>query len=191
MNLLTKDGEAFFFENAFNENESDQFFERLQSHIIWRQEPIKIFGKSVLQPRLTAWYGDPEKNYRYSGLLMTPQAWTSSLIEIKTRIETLAQVQFTNALLNFYRNERDSMGWHRDNEKELGPNPVIGSVSFGATRRFDFRHYNEKSLKFSVPLTHGSFLLMRGATQHNWEHSIQKSTRAIGPRINLTFRILI
>ena len=191
MNLLDKDGEAFFFENVFSKEESDQYLMKLQNEIAWRQEPIKIFGKSVMQPRLTAWYGDADKTYRYSGLLMTPQAWSPSLLEIKKRVEALAAVEFTSVLLNFYRNERDSMGWHRDNEKELGQNPVIGSVSFGATRRFDFRHYFEKSLKSSVDLTHGSFLLMKGATQQNWEHSIQKSSRPIGPRINLTFRVLI
>ncbi len=191
MSLLAKDGEAFLFENVFSKEESDQYFERLQTEIVWRHEPIKIFGQSVMQPRLTAWCGEADKTYRYSGLLMTPQAWSPSLIEIKKRIETFAPVVFTNALLNFYRNERDSMGWHRDNEKELGLNPVIGSVSFGATRRFDFRHYNEKSLKCSVQLTNGSFLLMKGSTQHNWEHSIQKSSRPIGPRLNLTFRVLI
>lgn len=187
---LPKDGEVQYFPSLLSSGESNNFLNRLQKEIVWRQEPIRIFGKSVMQPRLTALYGDPEKEYRYSGLLMKPLAWTETLLEIKKRVEALSDVTFTTALLNQYRNEKDSMGWHRDNEKELGSNPVIGSVSFGATRTFQLRHYYEKNLKETIDLEHGSFLLMRGPTQHFWEYCLPKRTKSYDPRINITFRVI-
>ena len=149
-NLLPQDGEVFYFPQLFTADESKEYFASLQNNINWKQEPIKIFGKEVMQPRLTAWYGDAE--YSYSGITMQPSSWTETLIQIKTRIETLAGVTFNSALLNQYRNENDSMGWHRDNEKELGKNPIIGSVSFGATRKFQLKHYFDKKLKTSIDM---------------------------------------
>lgn len=187
---LPKDGEVQYFPSLFSFDESNDFLNRLQTEIAWRHEPIRIFGKSVMQPRLTALYGDSEKEYRYSGLLMKPMAWTQALLEIKKGIEALSNVTFTTALLNQYRNEKDSMGWHRDNEKELGLNPVIGSVSLGAPRNFQMRHYYEKNLKESIDLEHGSFLLMRGPTQHFWEHCLPKRSKSCQPRINITFRVI-
>jgi len=190
-NLLPFGGEVLVFQNFFSENESERFFNHLVNEIKWKQEPIKIFGKEIIQPRLTAFYGDAEKVYSYSGIIMKPHAWTNELLEIKTKIETVAQVKFTSALLNFYRNEKDSMGWHRDNEKDLGNNPVIGSVSFGATRIFQLRDYKSRSITKSVELTNGSFLFMRGETQHVWEHQLPKTSRQLGERINITFRKIL
>ncbi|MEO5970107.1 MAG: alpha-ketoglutarate-dependent dioxygenase AlkB [Bdellovibrionia bacterium] len=190
-NLLPKDGEVLFFPEFFASDESDHYFQILLKETEWRQEPIFLFGKKVLQPRLTAWYGESGKDIKYSGITMKPHSWTKSLLEIKKRIEIEAGVTFTSALLNQYRDERDSVGWHRDNEKELGVNPVIGSVSFGATRIFRFRHYFDKSIKKSVKLSHGSYLLMRGKTQHFWEHSIPKRARPASARINITFRVVV
>jgi len=187
-NILPKDGEVIYFPQLFTADESEGYLASLQKEVNWKHEPIKIFGKEVMQPRLTAWYGDSE--YRYSGITMHPNAWTSSLMKIKQKIEAIAGITFNSALLNHYRNEKDSMGWHRDNEKELGENPIIGSVSFGATRTFQLKHYFDKQLKTSIDLTDGSFLLMRGETQHYWQHCIPKTSRPLGPRINLTFRIL-
>jgi alkylated DNA repair dioxygenase AlkB len=186
--ILPKDGEVLFYPQLFTADESEDHFTSLKNNINWKHEPIKIFGKEVMQPRLTAWYGDAE--YSYSGITMQPNAWTETLLQIKTKIETIAGVTFNSALLNQYRNENDSMGWHRDNEKELGKNPIIASVSFGATRTFQFKHYFDKKLKTSIALNDGSFLLMRGETQHFWQHCVPKTTKPIGPRINLTFRIL-
>jgi alkylated DNA repair dioxygenase AlkB len=143
-----------------------------------------------MQPRLTALYGDDNKSFSYSGITMKPYPWTEALIKIKQKIEIESGVVFTTALLNYYRNEKDSMGWHRDNEKELGPKPVIGSVSFGATREFQLRHYYEKNLRTSVELNHGSFLLMKNETQHHWEHAIPKKNKALDERINITFRVI-
>lgn len=189
-NLLPKEGEAYFYSEFFSKEESDDFFKRLTEEVDWKQEPIVIFGKQVMQPRLTAWFSDKDKVYSYSGITMQGTGWNKTLLEIKERIEKIAGVTFTGALLNFYRDEKDSMGWHKDDEKELGKNPVIGSVSFGAERTFKFQNIKEKELQTSIILTHGSFLLMRGQTQHCWKHSIPKRTKPLGPRINITFRVI-
>ncbi len=188
--LLPKDGEALYYPHFFSPEESQNFYQILMSEILWKQEPIKIFGKLIMQPRLTAWYGDPTKTYRYSGIEMTPQPWTSTLEIIKSKIEKVSAVNFTSVLLNQYRNQTDSMGWHRDNEKELGKNPTIGSVSFGAPRTFRFRHYHDHKIKTEIELENGSFLLMRGASQNLWEHSVPKRSKVLDTRINLTFRKL-
>ncbi|WPV02116.1 alpha-ketoglutarate-dependent dioxygenase AlkB [Mucilaginibacter sp. cycad4] len=190
-NLLSRDGEVYLYSGIFNEQESAALYEDLIKNIAWKQEPIIIAGREIMQPRLTAWYGDPQKRYSYSGITMHPHLWTSELLAIKYRIEQIAGYTFTSALLNYYRDGNDSVGWHRDNEKELGINPVIGSVSFGTTRTFQLRHAKDKSLKESVLLNSGSFLLMRGSTQHHWFHSIPKEVKITQARINITFRNII
>jgi alkylated DNA repair dioxygenase AlkB len=190
-NLLVKDGVALYIEKLFSADECAYFFEHLSSALVWQQEPIVIFGKPVMQPRLTALAGDPGIQYRYSGITMQAQPWTKELLEIKKRIEPLAQTTFNTALLNLYRHQTDSMGWHRDNEKSLGPEPTIGSVSFGATREFRFRHYTDRSASTSIELEDGSFLLMQGSTQSHWQHCIPKKSAPVAPRINLTFRTIL
>ena len=189
-NILPFGGEVYLYPALFNEKESTELYTLLTERIAWKQEPIVIFGREIMQPRLTAWYGDTDKPYSYSGITMQPHPWTADLLRIKQRIETVAEQAFTSALLNLYRDGRDSMGWHRDNEKELGANPVIGSVSFGMPRTFQLKHATEKKLTKKVLLTNGSFLLMKGATQHNWLHSIPKEPPITGGRINLTFRTI-
>ncbi|SIO01927.1 alpha-ketoglutarate-dependent dioxygenase AlkB family protein [Chitinophaga niabensis] len=190
-NLIPVDGAVYFYPALFSPEESDQLFSALINNIQWKQEPVFIMGKEIMQPRLTAWYGDADKAYSYTGITMTPHAWTPELLMIKTRIEQIAQHTFTSVLLNYYRDGKDSMGWHRDNEKELGNNPVIGSVSFGASRYFHLKHRVDKTLRTKIRLTHGSFLLMKGTTQHHWYHSIPKELKVTGGRINLTFRTII
>ncbi|WP_346320116.1 alpha-ketoglutarate-dependent dioxygenase AlkB [Chitinophaga sp. YIM B06452] len=187
-NLLPVDGEAVLYPALFTREESGRYLQLLQETISWKQEPVILFGKTIMQPRLTAWYGDEGKAYSYSGITMQPQPWTDALLAIKTRVEAVAGHYFYSALMNFYRDGRDSMGWHRDNESSLGLNPVIGSVSFGAEREFQFRHYMNRSLKRSVLLTHGSVLIMAGATQHFWQHAVPKTAKPLGARINITFR---
>lgn len=187
-NLLPFDGETKYFDEFFLKVEADQFFKKLMTQIKWRQEPIKLFGKAIMQPRLTALYGDPDKPYGYSGIEMQAFPWTDFLMEIKTRVEGKAQASFTHVLLNYYRDGRDSMGWHRDNEAVLGPNPTIASLSFGETREFQIRHYVQKKVRLKVPLDHGSLLIMSGSSQHYWQHQIPKTSKNLGPRINLTFR---
>ncbi|MEB3213679.1 MAG: alpha-ketoglutarate-dependent dioxygenase AlkB, partial [Leptolyngbyaceae bacterium] len=176
--------------------EGDRLFQHLLNEIPWRQDHITIYGKTRALPRKTAWHGDAGASYSYSGIHLHPEPWTPGLVEIKQRIEAVVnrrfpQLCFNSVLLNLYRNGQDSMSWHSDDEPELGRNPVIGSVSFGETRRFVFRHRQNKALKTEVPLTHGSFLLMASETQHFWHHAIPKTARAIAPRINLTFRVII
>lgn len=191
LNILPKDGEAELFPYFFSPEESDRLMAALTENIRWKQEPITIMGRQVMQPRLTAWYGNADKPYTYSGVTMQPFSWTAELQHIRARIEPLAGVRFTSALLNFYRDGNDSMGWHRDNEKSLGPQPVIGSVSFGAARYFHFKHASDKDLRVKTVLSHGSLLLMRGRTQERWYHSVPKTVRVMEPRINITFRVII
>jgi len=190
-NLLSKNGEIYLFTHFFDAEESESFFIELNNGIAWKHEPIWMFGKKVMQPRLTAWYGDAGKAYRYSGILMTPLPWTSSLLEIKAKVEELTGEKFNSALLNLYRNGADSMGWHRDNEPELGVNPVIASVSLGAARRFLLREYQDKKNKMEILLEDGSLLIMKGESQTHWEHSIPKTTKCMEPRINITFRSIL
>ncbi len=185
------DGDVLFYEKFFDRPESDVLYKVLRAHIGWQQDTIKVYGKSHPLPRLTAWYGDFGKSYTYSGIPMRPHPWSPELLKIKQRIEAKAGVAFSSVLLNLYRTGQDSVSWHRDDELELGKNPIIGSVSFGETRVFQLRHLTRKDLhKVDIPLTHGSFLLMRGPTQHHWEHQIPKTSRAVKPRINLTFRVI-
>lgn len=189
-NILPRDGEVFYFPNFFSLQERELYFKKLLQEIEWQQQAIVIFGRRVMQPRLTAWYGESEGSYGYSGLKLKTLPWTKTLREIKARVETQCGVSFTHVLLNQYRNEKDSMGWHRDNEKELGLEPVIASVSLGEEREFQMRHYHEKSLKRSVKLQDGSLLLMRGRTQECWEHALPKRSQSLGIRLNLTFRVI-
>ncbi len=181
------DADMILFENIFSNKESQNLHQNLIDHIQWRQDKIKIFGKLIDQPRLTAFYGDTDKEYSYSGIVMKPIDWNEDLLFIKNRVEEIAKINFTSVLLNYYRDGKDSMGWHSDDEKELGQNPVIGSVSFGESRVFQMRHKIRKE-RVDIPLTNGSILLMRGATQHFWQHQIPKSSKQLQSRINLTFR---
>lgn len=188
--LPMPDAEVLFYPGFFGAIEREQLFEALTRDIHWAEQNITIYGKSVKVPRLVAWYGDVGKSYTYSGTTMRPEPWIPVLLTIKARVEAVANVTFNAVLLNFYRNEQDSMGWHSDDEPELGTNPVIASVSFGATRRFQFKHKRNSDLHQGVDLTSGSLLLMRGTTQHFWKHQIPKTKTPLGPRINLTFRII-
>lgn len=171
---------------------SDQYLERLHEEISWRQETIVLWGKEYLQPRLSAWYGDPDSRYAYSGVALTPSPWTATLLQIKEDIERTTGHRFNSVLLNLYRDEHDSVGWHSDAEPELGNSPVIASLSLGATRTFKLRHRARKELKpVSLPLPDGSLLLMAGTTQHYWQHAVPKERMACGRRINLTFRSIL
>ena len=167
---------------------NDAVLQRLIAETAWRSEQIVLWGKRMDQPRLTAWHG--EKRYRYSGLTLEPLPFTELQLHIKQAVEAVSGHRFNSVLLNYYRNERDSMGMHSDDETELGQDPAIASVSFGATRTFVLRHKRSKQT-VKLDLTSGSLLLMAGETQHHWLHGINKSTRPIGPRVNLTFRNIV
>lgn len=166
-------------------------FEALRRQAEWKSQAITLFGREVLQPRLVASYADAGVQYGYSGLKLKSDLWLPELADLKSRIENeLAPQHFNSVLLNYYRHQQDSMGWHRDNEKELGPNPVIASLSLGAVRDFHLRRYHDKSDVHKLSLPNGSLLVMSGRTQHDWEHSLPKRQRKIGERINLTFRLV-
>ena len=187
-NLLPYDGEVFLYENLMKETVVLEYFNQLEKNIAWKQEGMRIYGKQVNFPRLTAWYGDEGKTYKYSGLLNEPLPFTGLLVEIKETVEHLIGEQFNSALLNFYRDGNDSMGWHSDDEPELGINPTIASVSFGETRNFQFKHKKIANTLLNFLLANNSLLVMKGATQHNWKHQVPKRSKLSGARINITFR---
>ncbi len=185
-----QDGKIRLYPYLFSPEEREKFLIELKKNVDWQQEEIKLYGRAIPLPRLTAWFGDEGKTYMYSGITVEPEPWTPTLLEIKSRIEEVSNVTFNSVLLNYYRNERDSVSWHSDDEPELGKDPIIGSVSFGDVRTFQLKHKTDKSLKISKDLPDGSYLVMAGSTQHHWLHQIPKRTRKIGSRINLTFRII-
>ncbi|MBC2839165.1 alpha-ketoglutarate-dependent dioxygenase AlkB [Robiginitalea sp. SC105] len=163
-------------------------FETLYRDTPWRQDPIRIFGKTYPQPRLTALYGNNGKSYSYSGIEMQPHPFTPLLQELLEKVSGATGQEYTTCLLNLYRDGSDSNGWHADNEPELGQNPAIASLSLGSPRIFHLKHRQRKDLRVRLLLEPGSLLLMAGATQHHWLHQLPKTRRPIGPRINLTFR---
>lgn len=188
--LKMKDAEITLYRQIFSRKESNQFLSDINTKTPWRQDSIKIFGKTILLPRLTAWYGDQGKSYTYSGIPMNPEPWTDELIYIKSAIEEYTDVKFNSVLLNLYRDGNDSVAWHSDDEDELGENPVIASLSLGSERKFMFKHKYSKELKAEIALTHGSVLIMKGPTQRFWHHQLPKTTKKVSLRINLTFRVI-
>ncbi|WP_396170553.1 alpha-ketoglutarate-dependent dioxygenase AlkB family protein [Flavobacterium sp.] len=179
-----------YYPNFFEEAQAKEFFDKLYHEIPWQQDAITVFGKTHAQPRLTALFGNEGKPYSYSNIVMQPHSWNPLLMFIKNKIEEICNENFTTVLLNLYRNGKDSNGWHADNERELGRNPVIASVSFGSERSFHLQHNSIADAKLKITLGNGSLLLMKGETQHFWKHQIPKTSREINPRINLTFRII-
>jgi alkylated DNA repair dioxygenase AlkB len=178
-------------EQILDTNIANEVFKQLLTDVPWHQAPVTIFGKQIMQPRLTAFYGDPGKKYTYSGITMEAIEWIEPIAIVKRRVEEITNTGYNSVLLNLYRNNNDSMGWHRDNEKSLGTQPAIASVSFGATRLFKIRQYNKKGDSKAIALTHNSLLYMGGNMQNEWEHSVPKTAKPVGIRINLTFRQII
>lgn len=190
-NILPSHGEAVLFPDFFTTQESDTYFDHFKNDVSWIQEPALQFGKKRVQPRLTAFLGDEHAEYHAEGLTLKAQYWTVPLLSIKARLEAKFETSFNECLLNYYRDGKDYMGWHRDNAHALGEYPVIVMVSFGATRIFQFRDYKEKVPVISLELDHGSALLVKKQTQEFWEQRSPKTTRALTPRINLTFRLVL
>ncbi len=186
--LPMPDAEVTYFPAFFNEDEANALSDALLQQIVWEQRQVVLFGKPIDQPRLTAFYGDADISYTYSGLTWQPTSWNTPLLRIKHKVEAASGTTFTSVLLNLYRTGNDSMGWHSDDERAQGPAPTIASVSFGALRKFAFRHRKDKQLRYDIQLGHGSLLLMQGDTQANWQHQLPKTMRVQAPRINLTFR---
>ena len=189
--LHLRDGEAWYLPGAFDAVSAARLFERLRHDAAWREEHIVLFGQRRKVPRLVAWYGDPGASYAYSGVRHEPLPWIPPLEEIREHVEGLSSFTFNSVLANLYRDGNDGMGWHADDEPELGRDPVIASVSLGATRRFRMRHRRRRDLTVDLDLEHGSLLMMAGATQHHWVHAVPKTRRPVGERINLTFRRIL
>jgi alkylated DNA repair dioxygenase AlkB len=186
------DGEVYYLGKLELGRDDDAVFDRLIAEVPWRQERILVWGKMHLQPRLVAWYGDRGSDYTYSGITLTPLPWTDLLLEIKSRIETVSAASFNSVLLNYYRDNRDSMGFHSDDEPELGLRPVIASLSLGEERTLILKHKLNKLAKpVRLKLASNSLLLMKGETQKYWTHGIAKESRPCEPRINLTFRRIV
>ena len=187
--LLPIDGSAVLVPDFLCESDADSIFSGLRQETPWEQNFIRLFGKEVSEPRLSAWHAEANLHYTYSGVPRTPHPWKEPLSSLRTACEAHTGQSFNGALLNLYRTGLDAMGWHSDDEPVNGPNPVIASISLGAERRFDFRHKQTREV-ISVVLPHGSLLVMSGACQTYWLHRIPKTTRELQPRINVTFRTL-
>ena len=185
------DADITYLPAFFDPDERTRLLRDLTATTAWRQDSITMYGKPVPIPRLQAWYGDPGRTYTYSGIEMAPQPWTPALLEVRAAIEPEAGVTFNSVLCNRYRDGADSVAWHSDDEPELGIDPVIGSVSFGARRPFRFRHRADPELTHEIELEPGSLLLMRGPTQACWRHQIPKTSKPVGERLNLTFRVIV
>jgi alkylated DNA repair dioxygenase AlkB len=163
-------------------------FATLRDAIAWERHRIRLFGRDCDVPRLSCWIGDADAHYRYSGTDFEPRPWSPALLVLRERIEAACDASFNSVLANLYRDGRDSMGWHSDDEPELGPSPLIASLSLGASRRFLLRHRDDPAQRLALELGPGSLLVMRGATQANHRHALPRTARAVGERINLTFR---
>jgi len=182
------DATFIYYPNFLKQEKADLYFEKLLQETPWQQDDITIFGKKIAQPRLTTLYGNQGKTYSYSGITMEPLPWNPTISQLKEELETFINHSFTTVLLNLYRNEKDSNGWHADNEKELGQDPIIASLSLGETRKFQIKHTTNKNIKCDILLEHGSLLLMKEGAQAHYKHQLPKATKPKNARINLTFR---
>ena len=188
--LNLPDSDISYFPNFLSDVDALAVYNSILNDTNWKQDNITVYGKTYEQPRLTCLFGNNNKPYSYSNITMYPEFFTDILLKIKSKIETKTDTKFTTCLANLYRDGNDSNGWHADNEKELGENPVIASITLGAARYFNLKHKNDKTLKQKLLLENGSLLLMQGETQHHWLHQIAKTKKEVKPRINLTFRVI-
>jgi alkylated DNA repair dioxygenase AlkB len=189
-NQVPFDGELYLIKQFYSLLESDLLFTALETGLAWQEETIFIFGKWVKVPRLMCWYGDPDAIYQYSGVKHQPKPWSAALQSVRVTVEQQCQWSFNSVLANLYRHGQDSMGCHADDEKELGHNPLIASLSLGDERLFKLHHKKTKEI-VDITLGHGDLLIMAGSLQHHWMHSIPKTKRLKTPRINLTFRKIL
>src|ERR1700680_3980181 len=189
-NLLHKDGTVNYYRNVLTHNEANRYFDLLSQNIVWENDEAVIFGKHIVTKRKVAWYGDSDYLYTYSNTTKQALTWTKELSDLKQRVEEVTGTKFNSCLLNLYHNGDEGIAWHSDDEKPLGENSIIASLSFGAERKFSFKHKHTKQT-ISVILEHGSLLIMKDVTQTNWLHSLPKSKKLTGPRINLTFRTIV
>jgi alkylated DNA repair dioxygenase AlkB len=190
VNLLPYDGEAIYYGPVVNPDRLSYYLQRLLEDIAWKNDEAVIFGKHIITKRKVAWYGDAEYAYTYSNTTKHALLWTADLLVLKQLTEKLSGAKFNSCLLNLYHDGDEGMAWHSDDEKSLGKNTTIASLSFGAERNFAFKHKNTKQ-SCSLVLENGSLLVMKGATQTHWLHRLPKTTKVTRPRINLTFRTIV
>lgn len=188
-NLLPYDGIAIYYGVVFNEQEANKICKDLFETIPWKQDEVVLFGKKIITKRKVAWYADAGITYTYSGVIKAGLDWTSALMDIKQKVEAHTGARYNACLLNLYHEGEEGMGWHQDNEKEMVAGSSIASLSFGAVRKFAFKHVRTNE-RLDIQLAHGSLLDMKGAIQTNWYHSLPKTTRVKQMRINLTFRLM-
>jgi len=187
--LLPHGGSAVLTLDVITPDDERTAFATLRSELPWRQNHLNMFGRTVPEPRLVTWMGDPGADYSYSGIRLDPVPWTPEVAALRAACSSVAGVEFNSVLANLYRDGNDSVDWHADDEPQLGREPVIASLSLGATRRFDLRH-RESGETVRVDLPPGSVVVMSGRCQHEWVHRVAKTKRPVGPRINLTFRTI-
>lgn len=190
LNLLPKDGEVNYFGKIFTAAEANYYLECLLNRIEWKNDQAVIFGKLIITKRQVAWYGDTNFEYTYSNITKHALPWTKELLELKTVVETKTGESFNSCLLNLYANGDEGMAWHSDGEKDLKKDGAIASLSFGAERKFAFKHKQSKET-VSLILEHGSLLVMKGSTQSHWLHRLPPTMRITKPRVNLTFRTIL
>lgn len=189
-NLLSHDGIVNYYGHIMSHDKAQEYFVKLMNEIIWKHDEAIIYGKHYITKRKAAWYGDSAFEYTYSNTTKKALPWTTELLELKILAEKLTGTPFNSCLLNLYHDGNEGMAWHSDDEKALGTDTVIASMSFGAERKFSFKHKQTKET-ISVILEDGSLLVMKGATQTNWLHSLPKSVKVKSPRVNLTFRTIV
>lgn len=189
-NLLHKDGLVNYYRNVLTHSQANLYFDLLSQNIIWKNDETVIFGKRIITKRKVAWYGDSDYTYTYSNATKQALVWTKELSDLKQIVEEFTETKFNSCLLNLYHDGNEGIAWHSDDEKSLEKNSIIASLSFGAERKFSFKHKQTKET-ISVVLEHGSLLIMKDATQTNWLHSLPKSKKITRPRINLTFRTIV
>lgn len=187
---ILADAELDYRPQWLDHHTADAWLDGLLAETPWTQPSVQLYGRQYPVPRLVAWYGDAEAAYRYSGLTHQPLAWTPLLARIRARVEAAVGQALNGVLLNYYRDGQDSMGWHSDDEAELGRNPLIASLNLGGSRRFDLRRKGTSRIEHSLWLEHGSLLVMAGPTQHHWQHQVAKTRSPCAPRLNLTFRLI-
>ncbi|WP_035615765.1 alpha-ketoglutarate-dependent dioxygenase AlkB [Haloferula sp. BvORR071] len=189
-NLLPCDGTVIYYGRIFPEEEASRYFSSLMDGVPWKNDEVVIFGKRIVTARKVAWYGDAGCDYTYSGTTKQALPWNTKLLELKSAAERISGESFNSCLLNLYHDGSESMGWHSDDEKEIARDSAIASLSFGAKRRFAFRHKETKE-KVELTLENGSLLVMKGETQRHWQHQLPKAAKITTPRINLTFRKMV
>lgn len=189
-NLLPKDGTVHYYGKIFTEEQSEIYYVKLLNEINWQHDLVKIFGKEIITKRKVAFLGDEGISYKYSGKTKIAEKWLKFILEIKSTVEQISDEKFNACLLNYYHNGSEAMSWHSDNEKEILKHSAIASVSFGAERKFGFKHNFTKE-EISLMLENGSLLIMKDETQIYWKHKLYTSVKITEPRINLTFRTIV